>query len=187
MGDKIVQKGFFVISDCLHHDAIAVYTFMKLFIEHLKENVENIKIIDYFSDGAPQQVKNFKNILNTYFHEEDHGIPAIWHYFPTAHGKGACDGIGGSVKRNAAKASLVLPPERQILTALQLYNWLKNDGNYKDVHFAYSPESEYMKNFRHLNSRFNITDRVKHLRKQHYIRPLKNKSTVVCKHHSSMR
>ena len=119
MGDKIVQKGFFVISDCLQHDAIAVYLF--------------------------------------------------------------------SVKRNAAKASLVLPPERQILTALQLYNWLKNDGNYKDVHFAYSPESEYMKNSRHLNSRFNITDRVKHLRKQHYIRPLKNKSTVVCKHHSSMR
>ena len=34
----------------------------------------------------------------------------------TAHGKGACDGIGGTVKRLAARASLQKPYSDQIMT-----------------------------------------------------------------------
>jgi len=31
---------------------------------------------------------------------------AEWHFYATAHGKGVCDGLVGTVKRLAAKASL---------------------------------------------------------------------------------
>ncbi len=30
----------------------------------------------------------------------------MWHFFATSHGKGVCDGIGGTIKRLAARASL---------------------------------------------------------------------------------
>ena len=142
-------------------------------IDYLKNNF-SVNKINYFSDGAPQQFKNYKNILNIYYHNHDFGIEANWHFFPTAHGKGACDGVGGSVKRAAAKASLRLPPNKQILTALSLHDWLKSDGHYQNVEFRYSPVSDYEKNLRKLNSRYSNKSRVKDLQKQHFIAPLGN-------------
>ena len=40
-------------------------------------------------------------------------------FFPTSHGKGPCDGMGGTAKRLAAKASLQWPYSEQIMTARQ--------------------------------------------------------------------
>jgi len=39
-------------------------------------------------------------------HEEDFGVAAEWHFSATSIGKGVCDGVGGTVKRFAARASL---------------------------------------------------------------------------------
>jgi hypothetical protein len=46
------------------------------------------------------------NLHNMCHHNEDHGLDAQWHFFATSHGKGACDGIGGTVKRLITKSSL---------------------------------------------------------------------------------
>lgn len=78
------------------------------------------KKIVYFSDGAASQYKNRKNLCN---HEADFGIQAEWHFSATSHGKGASDGVGGTVKRLAARASLQRPYEQQIMTPLQLFEW----------------------------------------------------------------
>ena len=43
--------------------------------------------------------------------------------FATSHGKGPSDGVGGSVKRLAACASLQRPFENQIQTPEDLYKW----------------------------------------------------------------
>ena len=53
--------------------------------------------------------------MNLCFHEEDFGVAAEWVFFATSHGKSPCDGIGGSVKRHAAKRSLQRPKNNQIL------------------------------------------------------------------------
>ena len=37
---------------------------------------------------------------------EDFGAAAEWHFSATSHGKRACDGVGGTVNRFAARASL---------------------------------------------------------------------------------
>jgi hypothetical protein len=42
-------------------------------------------------------------------HNEGLGVPAEWHCFATSHGKNACDGVGGTLKRLSAKASLQRP------------------------------------------------------------------------------
>ena len=137
-------------------------------------NFHQLKKISYFSDGAPQQFKNYKNVLNLYYHYIDFNITAEWHFFLTAHGKGACDGIGGFVKRTAAKASLRLPLDQQMLTAVSLYEWLKNYGNFKNVHFFYSPIADYNKNAKKLKKRFDSKSCIINLQKQHSLCPLEN-------------
>ena len=46
-------------------------------------------------------------------------------FFATSHGKGPCDGVGGTVKRLAARASLQRPYANQLQTPLQLFTWAK--------------------------------------------------------------
>ena len=68
-----------------------------------------LRKVFYFSDGAALQYKNRKNFINLCHHELDFGVPDEWHFSATSHGKGSCDGVGGSVKRLAARASLQRP------------------------------------------------------------------------------
>ena len=90
----------------------------------------------YFSDGAASHYKNRKNFINLANHEADFGMPADWHFFATSHGKGPCDGVGGAVKRLAARASLQRTYEDQTQTPMQLFEWAKE--SIKSVHFAYA-------------------------------------------------
>ena len=83
-----------------------------------------MKKVYYFSDGAASQYKNKKNFVNLAFHNRDfNNIEAEWHFFATAHGKGPCDGLGGTVKREAVRASLKRPLEGQTQTPQELSEW----------------------------------------------------------------
>ena len=57
-----------VISDCLKHDQTAVHCFLTKVITLMKQKVNNIKIIHYYSDGAPSQYKNYKGLVNLCHH-----------------------------------------------------------------------------------------------------------------------
>ena len=59
------------------------------------------------------------NLKNLCFHEKDYGQKAD--FFGTAHGKGACDGIGGTVKRVIHNLSLQRPIGNQILTPRDMF------------------------------------------------------------------
>jgi len=48
----------------------------------------------------------------------DYSVKAEWNFFATSHGKIPCDGIGGTVMRLAARASLQSAEAGQILTPL---------------------------------------------------------------------
>ena len=61
----------------------------------MKQKVNNIKIIHYYSDGAPSQFKNYKGLVNLFHERFDHGIDAVWNSFATSHGKSAYDGMEG--------------------------------------------------------------------------------------------
>ena len=104
INSEIRMKSFVIISECLHHDTIAVHVFQKYLVQFLKKTLKQISKIIYFSDGA--QHKNKIIFANLAHHEKDFGLNAEWHFFPTSHGKGACDGLGGTLKRLAAKASV---------------------------------------------------------------------------------
>ncbi len=126
--DKRVEKcvSVVMISSCMNHDTAVVYLFQKRLIEFLKGKFQNVQRIFYFSDGAASQYKNCKNFINLCYHEQDFGVQAEWNFFATSHGKGPCDGVGGTVKRLAARASLQRAVESDkdpIMTPRQLYEF----------------------------------------------------------------
>ena len=99
---KFAHNSYACISDYKIHDTITVYSFLKHFYEHYI-NIEFpfVHKVFYFSDGCATQYK--KNLI---FHQEDFHVQAEWNFFATSHGKNACDGVGGTIKRLAAHASL---------------------------------------------------------------------------------
>jgi len=91
--DELCHLSYVVISDCNHHDTVAVHLFQKYFIEHLTKRFGlPPRKVYYFSDGAASQYKNRKNFINLCHHQDDFGVPVEWHFSATSHGKGACDG-----------------------------------------------------------------------------------------------
>ncbi len=68
------------------------------------------------------------------------------------HGKGACDGLGGTVKRLAARASLQRPYEDQIMTPRQLFEWASSA--IPTVIFDYCSTDDYKREEILLEGRF---------------------------------
>jgi hypothetical protein len=50
-------------------------------------------------------------------------MDAEWHFFAASHGKGACVGTGGTIRRLARRASLQNLFEEQIMALRQLREW----------------------------------------------------------------
>ena len=168
---SISHRSFVVISDCLQHDTIAVYLFQKQLIDFLKTMLGCVpNMVYYFSDGAASQYKNRKNFLNLCYHQADFGIPAQWHFSATSHGKGACDGLGGTVKRLAARASLQRPYEEQIMTPLQLYEWASKA--IPSVDFAYCTIEQYQSEKAVLENRFQNSRTITGTRSLHSFIPV---------------
>ncbi|XP_033122950.1 uncharacterized protein LOC117121756 isoform X2 [Anneissia japonica] len=154
MQDEIDHTSFVIISECNTHDTVAVHLFQKLLIQFLTDTLGHVKKICYFSDGCAAQYKNRKNFLNLCLHEEDFGVQAEWHFFATSHGKGPSDGVGGTIKRLAARASLQRPFDQQIITARQLFEFADSEIDKIHCQFAtteqYRQQAEFLKDLKML-------------------------------------
>jgi hypothetical protein len=108
--------------------------------------------VHYFSDGAARQYKNKYNFINILHHELDFGVSCSWHFFATSHGKSPCDGIGGTVKRLTARASLQRPVNNQILNAKQMFDFAKE--SIKGITFVWVSAEEVVDGEKNLEKRF---------------------------------
>ena len=138
--DTLQHHSYCFISDCLNHSTSMVYAFQEKLIEDLKKKFTNIQKIHYFSDGCVAQYKNKFNFINICHHEEDFKISCEWHFYATSHGKNACDGIGGSVKRYVAKASLQRVTTNHILSPEKFFSYCEE--NIKGITFIYTSKLE---------------------------------------------
>uniref|UniRef100_A0ABD2WEB3 Uncharacterized protein n=1 Tax=Trichogramma kaykai TaxID=54128 RepID=A0ABD2WEB3_9HYME len=145
------HKSLAIISDNLAHDTVAVYVYQKIIIEYLKNSFEPKRIF-YFIDGAAQHFKNKNNFQNLLHHKEDFGIPAEWHFSATAHGKGACDGIGANIKRGARRASLQLISKNHITSVKTLHAWAITYC--KETEVFISKKTDYEQTAQQLKARF---------------------------------
>lgn len=148
----VKNRSLCVISNHLQHNTAVVHTFQRYLIEDIKNNVPAIKKVIYFTDGSSSQYKNKKNFLNLCCHENDFGVPAEWHFFATAHGKNACDGVGGTTKREVTKKSLQSTTDNQILNAKDMFDFCSK--NLKGIQYFYVDSEEVAQNELELQVRF---------------------------------
>ena len=97
-------------------------------------------------------------------------MQAEWHFYATSHGKGPCDGISGTVKRLAARASLQKAYHSQIMTTRQLFDWTVE--NIERVHFKYCTSEDYRQEEIFLEERLKISRTIPGTRKLHCFIPL---------------
>ena len=97
-------------------------------------------------------IQNYKNMLNLCLHKADFGLPANWTFFATSHGKSACDGIGGTVKRLTARASLQRPYSEQILTVPAMLEFCQK--NIEEIAFLYISKQRMVSVREELKDRF---------------------------------
>lgn len=72
----------------------------------------------------------------------DDGLQAEWHFFLTSHGKSPCDGLGGTVKRLVARASLQATVDNHILTPHDVYIWAQQHIDNIDFFFVSQDQIE---------------------------------------------
>ena len=78
---------------------------MSVLFRKLLEKYPSIEAINVFSDGAESQFKQQYLFSNLYGWEKEFSVCLTWNFFATSHGKGAVDGIGGTVKQNVWRAT----------------------------------------------------------------------------------
>lgn len=135
----------------------------------------------YFSDGCAAPYKNKYNFANSLAHEDDFSIKAEWNFFATGHGKGACDGIGGTVKRHVYKASLQRVNRETINSAKAFKKWAETA--FKKIDFVYCSKREHNCREKKLQARYSHAKTITHTRNNHYYAPLSS-NEIMCKFYS---
>lgn len=97
------EKGAFCsVSESKRQDAAAIWTHMDPVLRDIRTKYPSVTTVHFWSDGPSKQYKNKKNFYLISEVPPTLGFSrTTWNYFPTSHGKGAPDGIGGTVKRTA--------------------------------------------------------------------------------------
>lgn len=181
--EKVQHINHVLISEKVTHDANSVHLFNTKLVEFLKKEfgAENVRKLFYFSDGAGSQYKNKYNFMNLICHRSDFGVDAEWNFFATSHGKGACDGVGGCVKRHAYQASLQRVNDKHITNARTLYEWASSF--FKKISFSFCSQSDHDSNESRLAQRFADAKTVKNTRQFHNFNPV-DSDNIACKIYS---
>lgn len=90
------MRSFAITSDNVTHAKETVVPFIDRLFEELPKTAE---IVQLWTDGPSSQFKNKFITTAQAILQEKYRIQLFWNFFPTSHGKGAVDGIGGALKR----------------------------------------------------------------------------------------
>jgi len=174
------HKNYVLILEKITHDTNSVHLFNSQLVKFLKSEfgVENVKKLINFSDGAGSQYKNKYNFINLVHHRDDFSVDAEWNFFAMSHGKEACDGVGGSVKRHAYQANLQRVNNKHITSAKTLYEWA--NSFFKKISFGFCSQSDHDLNETRLAQRFENAKTIKNTRQFHSYKPV-DSNNIACK------
>lgn len=171
-GGQLEHQSIILLSDSTTHDAAAVYIMQQNVIPIIRQICPKFKKIIYATDGAKQHFKNRYQMSNLMNHKDDFDAEAEWHFHATAHGKGPCDGLGASLKREATRYSLQVHQNNAILNSTRLFTWAK--GKFENIKFFYYSK-EHQKTKKFLNKRFSTAPAVTNIQMSHAFIPTSNK------------
>ena len=92
------------VSEVLSHNSAMVYSIIKTLMSILSPRLPNLEYIHFWTDSPNSKYRNKTMFDLVSLFETLYGMRASWHIFEAGHGKGPCDGIGGTTKRNADNA-----------------------------------------------------------------------------------
>lgn len=138
---KLLHQSYAIVSDDLTHDLSYVILSLKTirdqeettkeFPDSIPGNVfDGILKVRYISDGARQHFKSKNAMWFLSHHNALFGCPATWTFFASGHGKGACDGVGGTLKlalkRYALNENRVTEDKSHMVAdAKAIFDWQK--------------------------------------------------------------
>jgi hypothetical protein len=171
------ELNYVSISDYHKHETKAVHLFQTKLMPRLKAKVPfDIEKVTYITDGCAAQYKNRFNFCNLMHHERDFGMPATWHFHPTSHGKNLCDGVGGTIKRNAYRTSLQRGPTDQIDTAKKFYDYVKT---LPKIECDFTTAADHVQHNRAQSRRFRNCPPVTGCRAMHAFIPVDNNTLLM--------
>ncbi|XP_052257645.1 uncharacterized protein LOC127862523 [Dreissena polymorpha] len=138
--NELKHKSIVIVSDTLAHNAHTVVTFLDTIQKEVKQMIPDIEVCHFWTDSPTSQYRNkliFDVVAN---YDTIFGCQAVWNYFEAGHGKGPCDGLGGTVKRladNAIKTGKVM-----IQDASGFYSWAKETSSFHNVEFKFVTDKE---------------------------------------------
>lgn len=101
----VVPVSICTMSENLRHDPAAICSHLEPVIVEILKLVPQLRVVNFLSDGPCTQYKNKTMFyLMASYLSEKLGVEILrWHYSESGHGKGAPDGVGGTLKRTADK------------------------------------------------------------------------------------
>lgn len=117
------------VTDDPSQSKYCVLIFLYEIINFLKEKLPHLKSVKMFSDGCAAQFKNRWTLSLILFAQELFGVEMTWDFFAPGHGKGAVDGIGGTVKR--AVHQRILAGQVKVYTAAEFHQCKHPRNNVK--------------------------------------------------------
>jgi len=105
----ILTKSFVYGSEVVAHNSEMILAILRQFwTKDLPETMgeefmERLESVNYVSDSTYSQYRNRFGFFLIATHHIQFGVRATWNFLETGHGKGACDGVGGRVKRIASE------------------------------------------------------------------------------------
>ena len=77
---------------------MCILLFMSNLISHVTSAYPSVAVLNVSNDVVASQFTQHFLFSHVYSWEQQYHSKFIWNFFATSHGKGAVDGIGGSVK-----------------------------------------------------------------------------------------
>ena len=169
---EMVSKhmSFCFLSSETDHSVPMVYAIQTKLIKLLKELIPGFYKIEYYTDGCAEQYKIFKSFSNIVYHFDDLGVICIWTFFATSHGKSACDGIGGSIKRCTANESLRRPASNGITDVQAMVEYCKN--TFQSIHFEIISKEDIDSAANVMSKRVQMSSTLDGTRSYHYFEHL---------------
>ena len=97
--DEIAFESFCCVSDCLRHDASAVWALLNPVLKRVQELLPDVESIHFQSDGPTSQYRNKTNFFKfNYFCQDLELEQATWNFTSSGHGKSIGDASGANVK-----------------------------------------------------------------------------------------
>ncbi|XP_063241124.1 uncharacterized protein LOC134541539 [Bacillus rossius redtenbacheri] len=174
-----IVKSYVVVSDDLSHSKYAVWLFLGEIIKDIKKHFPSIKYLFIFSDNCASQFKNKYTLSNICYTESDYGVNTEWNFFASSHGKGAVDGIGGTVKRFVwigVKAKRI-----QVATAKDFHDYI--DKNLKGITSVYISKEQVVQTSEssQLYDRWQCVLPIPNIQSCHHFRVYDQKNLLIAK------